>query len=539
MSAGPPAGPEQGPAHGPPPRGPAGGLPAGLPDTPPASPSGRSPNGPPKRPRQPLAGLRLLGQRLARLVGGAGFRAAAFFATVFLLAGLVFAAVLWWGTAGALDRQTDATIRSDAAVFQERWREAGRDGLIEAIAQHLAEDVEDQSLYLLTDVTGHRLAGNLEAPRDGYFDTYLAGPRWQSLSLLREGVLTEARIFRLDFPNGDVLLLGRDVEDKLRLRELLNEGLAWSAAAAAFFAFAGAWVLRRALEDRLQPAADTAAAIAQGDLSQRVPLSGREDEFDRLGSAMNNMLDRIATLMEGVRGVSDAIAHDLRTPIARARAKLEDALAEAEGAPDREAAELLRQAVDRGIADLDGIARVFQAVLRIAEVEAGARRAAFAPFDLAPVLADAAELYGASAEAAEQSLVAEIQPNLPLVGDRDLLLQAVANLLDNAVKFSPPASTVRLRAFRDRQAVHVTVADEGPGMSPGERARAGERFFRTDGARATPGSGLGLSLVRAVTALHGGEIILADTRPGRPLPGLSVTLRLPMDPEQPEGQASG
>jgi signal transduction histidine kinase len=317
------------------------------------------------------------------------------------------------------------------------------------------------------------------------------------------------------------MLVGRDVAEKLRLRALLSEGIAWAATASGALAVLGAWLLRRALERRLSPIYRTAAAIGTGDMTRRVPLSERGDEFDKLGGTMNAMLDRIALLMEGVRGVSDAIAHDLRTPIARARAKLEEALVSAK---DEEA---LRGAVERGIADLDAIARVFQAVLRIAEVEAGARRAAFAPTDLAPMLNDLAEMYGLAGEAREQVLVAEIAPAVPLVGDRDLIGQAVANLLDNALKFTPEGGTVRLSAALEGEVAEIAVADDGPGMPEGDRARAGERFFRADSARTTPGSGLGLSLVRAVAVLHGGEVVLAETRPGAARPGLTVRLRLP------------
>jgi signal transduction histidine kinase len=224
-----------------------------------------------------------------------------------------------------------------------------------------------------------------------------------------------------------------------------------------------------------------------------------------------------------VRGVSDAIAHDLRTPIARARNKLEESLVSAR---DEEA---LRAALEQGIADLDGIARIFQAVLRIAEVEAGARRAAFATVDIAPVLQDVAELYSASAEARDQHLEADIVEPLLLVGDRDLLGQAVVNLLDNALKFTPEGGVVRLVARRDEEAIEVSVADSGPGMPEADRRRAGERFFRADAARSTPGSGLGLSLVRAVAALHGGQVALSETTPGAGQPGLTVTLRLPAD----------
>lgn len=425
--------------------------------------------------------------------------------------------VLWWNTAGALDRQVEAAIRADATALLERHRTGSIAALVEAIEDRLAVDVQNEALYLVLDAEGRKLAGNLSAwPLEANGDAV-----WLRIPLLRDGTVSEARLLRAELGADHRLLVGRDVAEKLRLRALLSEGIAWAASASAALALFGAWLLRRSLEKRLSPIYGTAAAIGAGDLSRRVPLSDRGDEFDKLGTTMNAMLDRIAQLMEGVRGVSDAIAHDLRTPIARARAKLEEALSSAQ---DEEA---LRAAVEQGIADLDGIARVFKAVLRIAEVEAGARRAAFAPTDLAPMLSDVAELYGAAAEAREQHLLAELPESLPLVGDRDLLGQALANLLDNALKFTPEGGTVRLVARRGEGVVEIAVADDGPGMPEVDRRRAGERFFRADAARTTPGSGLGLSLVRAVAALHGGEVVLGDTHPGAERPGLTVTLRLP------------
>ncbi|WP_372620467.1 ATP-binding protein [Falsiroseomonas sp.] len=445
-------------------------------------------------------------------------RFALFFTAVFAAAAAAAAVVLWWNTAGALDRQVEAAIRADATALIERRRTGGIDDLVSAIEDRLAVDVQNESLYLLLDPAGRRLAGNLSTwPSEASIEL-----PWLRIPLQRDGTVSEARLLRVVLADGHRMLVGRDVAEKLRLRALLSEGIAWAAGASAALALLGAWLLRRALERRLSPVYRTAAAIGTGDMTRRVPLSGRGDEFDKLGVTMNAMLDRIARLMEGVRGVSDAIAHDLRTPIARARAKLEEALVSAR---DEEA---LRAALEQGIADLDAIARVFQAVLRIAEVEAGARRAAFAPTDLAPMLTDVAELYSAAAEAREQQLVAEIPPALPLVGDRDLLGQAVANLLDNALKFTPDGGTVRLEARLGEVALEIVVADDGPGMRDADRARAGERFFRADAARTTPGSGLGLSLVRAVAALHGGEVVLEDTHPGAERRGLTVRLRLPV-----------
>jgi signal transduction histidine kinase len=426
--------------------------------------------------------------------------------------------ILWWNTAGALDRQVDAAIRADAGSLVDRRREADIPALVAAIEDRIALDVQNEALYLLQGPGGRKLAGNLEAwpPEAG------GEQPWIRMPLLREGTVSEARLLRMELGPDHRLLVGRDVAEKLRLRALLSEGIAWAASASAAIALLGAFLLRRALERRLRPVYGTAEEIATGDLTRRVPLSAHDDEFDRLGRTMNAMLDRIAQLMEGVRNVSNAIAHDLRTPIARARAKLEEAL---HSARDEEA---LRTALEQGINDLDAIARVFQAVLRIAEVEAGARRAAFAQVDLAPALADAAELYEVAAEARGQELSAELPEALPLVGDRDLLMQAVANLLDNALKFTPEGGKVRLSAVLNPGLVEISVADDGPGLRSADRVRAGERFFRADAARSTPGSGLGLSLVRAVAALHRGDVALMDTHPGAERPGLTVTLRLPV-----------
>ncbi len=425
--------------------------------------------------------------------------------------------VLWWNTAGALDRQVDAAIRADATALVERRRAGDIPALIAAIDDRLVLDVQNEALYILVTPDDRKLAGNLDAwPQEAEGEL-----PWLRIPLLRDGAMTEARLLRVDLGHGQRMLVGRDVAEKLRLRGLLSEGIAWAATASAAFAVLGGWLLRRSLEKRLRPVYRTAAAVGAGDLAPRVPLSDRDDEFDKLGKTMNAMLDRIAQLMEGVRGVSDAIAHDLRTPITRARAKLEDALVTAQ---DEDA---LRAAVEQGIADLDGIVRVFQAVLRIAEVEAGGRRAAFAATDLVPMMRDMAELYGAAAEARDQRLEVKLPRKLPLVGDRDLLGQAMANLLDNALKFTPEGGTVALSARAEPSLVEIVVADDGPGMPDADRQRAGERFFRADAARTTPGSGLGLSLVRAVAALHGGMLTLGETHPGGARPGLKVTLRLP------------
>ncbi|MCA3359662.1 MAG: HAMP domain-containing protein [Roseomonas sp.] len=436
---------------------------------------------------------------------------------LFLAAILGFALMLWWGTAGTLSRQIDDAIRADALGLQEQWRSGGTKAVVEAIGERLAVDIDDHAIYLLTDGAGRRLAGNLDrwpAAAD------MPGA-WAADKVRRDGVTIPARLHHVPLDQGHRLLVGRDATDREKLRTLLSEALLWSFAVAVAFALAGAAALRRALADRLRAASVTAGAIAGGDLSRRVPLSAQRDEFDQLGESMNAMLDRIDQLMVGIKGVSDSIAHDLRTPIARARMRLENALLTA---PDEDS---LRTAMETTVADLDGISRVFQALLRIAEAEAGARRAAFAHFNLTAVLSDAAEVYGALAEERGQHLETSWPERLEMIGDRDMVLQAIANLLDNAVKFTPEGGTIRLSASAPaRGKREIIVRDEGPGLAAEDRARAGQRFFRADPSRALPGSGLGLSLVKAVAVLHGGELRLGDAQPGAARPGLEARLIL-------------
>jgi signal transduction histidine kinase len=270
---------------------------------------------------------------------------------------------------------------------------------------------------------------------------------------------------------------------------------------------AGAIVIRGLFRRSLAGIFATVSAISAGDLARRVPRTNNGDEFDSLAETINDMLDRINRLMDGVRHVSDAIAHDLRTPITRARVRLEDAARHAKGAED------LRAAIDRAQGDLDAVVGIFQALLRIAEIESGASRSAFTRFDLVPLIRDLGEFYEAVAEDRACTLSVSLADEAFLFGDPTLIQQAVANLVDNALKFSPPGATVTL-ALSASPALCITVADHGPGMSDAERERAAERFYRAEAARSTPGSGLGLSLVNAVAMLHGGVLMLFNNDPG-------------------------
>jgi signal transduction histidine kinase len=452
------------------------------------------------------------------MLQSAGVRFAAIYAVLLTVSAAALALFLWWSTAGLLDRQVEAAILADAQGLMERWAGGRAPGLlVVTIEDRLAQNVDDDAIYLLLDPTGRRLAGNLE-----HWPPIVQEPnQFYELPIQRAGMRSLARVLRFDLPDRELtgtyhLLIGRDVQVRSQLRDLLTGALLWALVIVGAMAGAGGLIVRGLFRRTLASVSATAGAIAAGDFAQRVRLSGRGDEFDQLAEVINEMLDRIGRLMDGVRQVSNAIAHDLRTPITRARTRLEDAALHAETVPD------LRAAIERAIADLDGIVGVFQALLRIAEIEAGSRRSSFGRLNIAPLLADLVELYGAVAEDKDVTLTSAIDAPLPAYGDRAMIQQAVANLLDNAVKFSPAGGTVRLAAHGGQGGVDVVVSDEGPGIPAAERARAPERFYRGEAARSTPGSGLGLALVQAIAQLHGGELRLEDADPG-----LRAVLALP------------
>ena len=457
-----------------------------------------------------------------RFLHSAALRFAAIYALLFGLSALALAFFLWWETAGLLDRQTDAAITTDVQSLAQRWEVGGLPALIITIENRLAENVDDTAIYLLVDPALRRITGNLASWPQGL----PVRRTWAELPIERAGIRSLARVRTFTLPGDFHLLVGRDVQVRAELRDLLTGALLWALLVVLVLGLAGAVIIRGLFRRALANVSTTAAAISAGDLSQRVRVSGRGDEFDRLSETINEMLERITRLMDGVRQVSNAIAHDLRTPITRARARLEDALLHAEREAD------LRAAIERATADLDDIVAVFQALLRIAEIEAGTRRSAFALFDAAPMLAGLVDLYSAPAEEGGLSLLLACPERLPLFGDRELIQQAIANLLDNALKFSLPGGVVRLSAATAAGAVTITVADHGSGIPLADRERATERFFRGEAARNTPGAGLGLALVQAVAQLHAGTFALADNAPG-----LAATLHLPATVEPAHGAA--
>jgi signal transduction histidine kinase len=453
----------------------------------------------------PLQNVSREPKRRARpLIRSAGIRLAIVYATVFGLSAFALAFSLWYSTVGLLERQVEVAVRNDSAALLDHYTIGGVPSLTDAIQSRLADNVDGDAIYLLMDPLDSRITGNLDHWPAGLDST----DAWYELPVNRQGTASIALLRSYELQGGYRMLVGRDVRARAQLRHVLQAGLLWALGIMSVLGLIGAFVIRSLFRRMIRDISATTRAIAKGDLTRRVPKTGDGDEFDELAGIINEMLDRITRLMDGVRQVSNSIAHDLRTPITRARTRLEDAAMNARTQDD------LRGAIERATDDLDGIVAVFQALLRIAEIEAGASRSAFTTLDLAPVLTDLDELYHAVAEERGINLNTNITGPLPVWGDRELVQQAIANLLDNALKFSPGDTQITFIAMLHNDTIEISIADQGPGISEADRERATERFFRAESARTTSGSGLGLALVAAVAHLHNGALRLRDNHPG-------------------------
>ncbi len=453
-------------------------------------------------------------KRARPLIRSAGIRLAMVYATVFGLSAFALAFSLWYATVGLLQREVEVSVRNDANALNDRFSAGGIPALTRAINDRLAGNVDGVEIYLLIDSQGRHLAGDL----DDWPPGLTPSATWYEWPIQRQGVGSTGLLQAFAIPGGGALLVGRDFRAENELRRVLRFGLLWAMGIMCVLGLIGALVIRALFRRMISEISATTRAISRGDLTRRVPKTGDGDEIDELAEIINDMLDRITRLMDGVREVSNSIAHDLRTPITRARTRLEDAALHASTADD------LRLAIEHATDDLDGVVAVFEALLRIAEIEAGARRSAFAAIDLSPMLADIDELYRVVAEERGILLQTGIAASLPMYGDLQLIQLAVTNLIENALKFSAGDTIVAFTASSSDSTIQIRVADQGPGMREADRARATERFFRAESARSTTGSGLGLALVSAVANLHNGKLVLQDNHPG-----LSAIMVLPAD----------
>lgn len=452
-----------------------------------------------------------------RLLRTSTFRLALVYLVFFTLSVIVLLGFIYWSSAGFMARQTDATIDAEVRGLAEQYAQSGPGGLVRAIMRRVSESRANRGLYLLVDHDGRVVAGNLtswpnETPdEDGWltFKLEYASEDGGEINLGR------ARAFNLE--RGLRLLVGRDIRERLQLVDRVRESLVWGLAIMAALALAGGALISRPTLRRVDAISRTSREIMAGDLGRRIPLTGRRDELDRLAESLNAMLDQIQRLVAGMRQVSDNIAHDLRTPLSRLRNRLEVSLMD-HSDPAR-----YREAIERTIAEADMLLKTFNALLSIAQAEAGVSRGGFEPVELDRVVQDVAELYGALADQRGVALSASPMSKIVVNGDRHSLFQAISNLVDNAVKFTPSGAGVTLAAGTEGAQALVVVADSGPGIPLVSRTRVLERFVRLDASRGTPGSGLGLSLVAAVARLHDGTVELGDNSPG-----LRVVLRFPL-----------
>jgi len=379
------------------------------------------------------------------------------------------------------------------------------------------------SLYLVTTPSGEGLAGNVGSLEPGVLDR----PGWLETSYHRlespEGADHRALVRVVQLPGGFRLLVGRDLEERERLFGIVVNAGQWSLALVIVLGLIGGFFVSRRVLSRIDAMTGTAQTIMAGDLSGRLPVAGTGDELDRLADNVNAMLERIEALMRGLKEVSDNIAHDLKTPLTRLRNRCEQALRSAAGEAS------YRAALESTIAESDELIRTFDALLMIARAESGQARDNMAEFDASEIARDVGELYEPVADEKGIALKVEAPAAAPVHGNRELVSQALANLIDNAIKYAGPNGKINgmpaeivVKAGNDGDRITLSVADRGPGIPDADRGRVVERFVRLEQSRSEPGSGLGLSLASAVARLHGGELKLEDNHPG-----LRTTIALP------------
>ena len=439
----------------------------------------------------------------ARLLRTTTFRLALLYMVLFCASALVLLAFIYWTTVRVIDRETNAIIEAEIRGLAEQYRTRGLSRLVTVIEERSEEFGDPDSAYLLVDAGFNRLAGNVSAwPQEA---TAAGDGGWVSISVehAEEGDDRNIRARTFLLPGDFRLLVGRDPRGRTDFQAVIYESLGWAMAITVGLGIAGGLFLGRNMLRRVEAVRSTSQRIMRGDLSQRMPVGTADDEFDRLSLTLNEMLDAIERLMSGMRTVTDSVAHDLRSPLTRLKSRLELALIDRE-----KTAGEYRHALEEAIEETDGILRTFSALMEIARAEAGAAQLEMEPVNLEAVVADILELYQPVAEEKGITLTDQVAPGLSIEGHKPFLSQMLANLLDNAIKYTPFGGQVALSLSRiGRQAV-LRVDDSGPGVPEAERERVLERFVRLEASRTSPGSGLGLSLVAGVATLHGATLTL-------------------------------
>lgn len=440
-----------------------------------------------------------------RLLHSSTFQLSLIYLAFFGTSVLILLSFIYWSNARFVETQADAAIETELQELSDIGRRDGMDALTTDLRRRLSRTPAGDAVYLLVDGSGVPQMGNLDRWPEATTDA----DGWIDFELGSEGgERYRARCRQATLPAGHRLLVGRDMQDLDALRSSTVRTLWWGLAMTVVVGLIGSTVLSRNLLRRIESINQTSREIMAGDLSRRIPTHATGDDFDQLADNLNRMLEQIEWLMESVRRVSDNIAHDLRTPLARLRNKLELARSAAR------ASDAPAEAIEQAIVETDGLLATFGALLRIARIEAVAQEDAFEEIRLEDLVRDVAELYGPLAEERGQRFELRLDPGGSVRGDRDLLSQALANLLDNAIKYGPPGGSVAIALERALGETRIAVEDSGPGIPSEFRDKVFQRFFRLERSRTSPGNGLGLSLVAAVAAVHGARVELSDNRPG-------------------------
>lgn len=413
----------------------------------------------------------------------------------------------YWSTTRALNAQTDQTIRAEIIGLAEQYQRLGMRGLSDVIISRSIHN--GLGLYLLSDGRGHPIAGNLdEWPHglvtNGDFVEFDYERHIQNQLTRRRA---RGQIFSLVGGNYR-LLVARDVTDQRLIRKMFSTTLPWSVALILLLGSIGGALISRNMLKRLDTINHTSGEIMAGDFSRRIPVTAADDEFDALAVNLNCMLERIERLMKGMREVVDSVAHDLRTPLTRLRNRLEEAQSHVD--PDSPFA----ADIDAAILETDRLISTFNALLLIAEADAGVARGTMRALNLTAVVSDMVELYEPLAEEKELSLKCLPAGEMVIEANRSLISQALANLIDNAIKYTPAGGAISVGLQENPAGIALIVADNGPGIPAADRERVLARFVRLEKSRNSPGTGLGLSLVDAVARMHEGRLILADNGPG-------------------------
>jgi signal transduction histidine kinase len=441
---------------------------------------------------------------VAKLTKSIATRLALGFAVLVAEAILVASGVFYFGTVGVMDRRIDGKITAISNRLMDSFKNRPIEELAKQIELELHDGIDsDTEMFLVVSPSGQRVVGNLTAVPAA------TRPLGQVVTdeVTREGKRTMGRMIVQQLPDGGFLYVGRDLSEQRSISDLVLKALVAGAGASVLVLVLGALLFRHQIEKRIGEIRRTAARIEAGDLTQRIPVSS-EDEFGRLSVDINRMLDRIGHLMDGVRHVSNAIAHDLRTPLGRIRSGLDEAVRHEATAAS------LSEAAGAAIEGIDELILVFEKLLQIAAAESGMRTKSFEAVDLNAIAKDMVELYDATAEERQVSLRPAGGGAVLAAVDRNLVASAVASLIDNAIKYAGPGATVEVGAYAQPQSVAIVVRDNGPGIPAPERPRVTERFYRLDHSRNLPGNGLGLSIVSAIATLHGGALQLEDAAPG-------------------------